>query len=191
MTRAFEPPLWGGRTAYWFAHHTGKIADFHFIAAFRYLANNTCGPKTPIQAEMWFYLIQDLFLGADVIGVRLLQPLKDLLLLIIHWLLSQVSYFQSFLNTATVKCNDWGMLAEKRILFWTLRSNGYIKFTYQWCSPTGNIQPVIKTKVIEWIHVYVAVKELCNRKRDRLLGQCTFTRVLNTLMWPLTMQDMT
>lgn len=103
---AFEPPLWGGRTAYRFAHHTGIIADFHFIAAFSYLTSNTYGPKTPIRAGMRLYLIQELFLGADVIGVQLTQPLKDLRLLIIHWLLPQVQYFQSFLNTTTVKCND-------------------------------------------------------------------------------------
>lgn len=106
MTRPFEPPLWGGRTAYWFAHHTGIIADFHFIAAFSYLTSNTYGAKTPVQAGMRLYFIQELFLSADVIGVQLTQSLKDVGPLIISWLLPPVSYFQSCLNTATVKRND-------------------------------------------------------------------------------------
>lgn len=47
-----------------------------------------------------------------------------------------------------------------------------IKFTYQWCSPTGDIQPIITIKVFEWIeclHIYVVVRELCNRKKGKLL----------------------
>lgn len=55
---------------------------------------------------MQLYLIQKLFLGTDVIGVQLTQPLKDSQLLIISCLLPQASYFQSFLNAVTMKRND-------------------------------------------------------------------------------------
>jgi len=39
---------------------------------------------------MRLYFIQELFQGAYVTGVQLIQPLKDLGLLIICWLLPQV-----------------------------------------------------------------------------------------------------